>query len=111
MKKGSIIIHGERLILKDFKDIINSCCSRSWKKETWFPTPALIFTSGTVAKFIGQDYDPAEATLDEKAWDHDHCEICGWKLNEKAGRNIDYTDADENWLCSECYTQLIVKET
>jgi len=82
MKEDIVIIHGERLGIKEFEGIINSCRAKSWNKQIWVSKPALIFRSGTVLKFVGQDYDHAEATSNEKAWEHDHCEICGWMLNE-----------------------------
>ena len=107
MKKDSVIIHGERLVLKEFERVIDSCRSRTWTKQTWTPKSALVYKSGVVQQYVGQDYDPNEARLDENAWEHDHCEICAWTLNEREERNIGYIDNNENWLCTECYSQFI----
>ena len=45
-------------------------------------------------------------------WDHDHCEICWWKLVEgdDPSRNAGYTFNGRSWLCTECYEKFVAPE-
>lgn len=98
METETVIIHGDRVALRDFKDVIDSCRTRKWAKQTWTPRPALHYdcASGQTRKV-------------ENSWDHEHCEICFWNIDETADRNAGYVDENDNWICVECYSQFIEK--
>lgn len=42
-------------------------------------------------------------------WDHDHCDICGRKIMEKSGPDVDVegysTDDSYNWFCLSCVSK------
>lgn len=68
-------------------DLIEEVKAGRWVKESW----ALIY----------------------EHWDHDHCEICWWKLYESdvPENGIGYHNLEnDNWICTECYEQFINTE-
>ena len=54
--------------------------------------------SGT--PYRGQEFDPAKADVVEGAWDHDHCYVCGWRL--ESGDSY-WANRDGVTLCDVCH--------
>ena len=51
---------------------------------------------------------PSDATLDNTAWDHEHCSLCWNTISECADNfNEGYTDGKE-WICPDCYKKYIL---
>ncbi|MHC4562385.1 MAG: hypothetical protein ACYS8X_06390 [Planctomycetota bacterium] len=43
-------------------------------------------------------------------WDHDHCSICWWTLQEAEDPEVGtgwHCEDSENWVCNECYETLL----
>ncbi len=93
-----VIIHGKRVNLTDFKDAIEACRTRKWSKEIWKPKNSI-------------RYDPTSGETHEikNGWDHEHCKICSWNIDDNEYSNIGYVDENDSWICNECYSQFIEK--
>jgi hypothetical protein len=51
---------------------------------------------------------PPDASIDNDAWDHEHCELCWEKISSYEGDQEEgYTNGKE-WLCVACYDKYIV---
>lgn len=50
---------------------------------------------------------PEGATLQDGAWDHEHCRLCWKKIMEKGGDFQEgYTDG-QDWVCPDCYVKYV----
>lgn len=86
---------------------------KQWSLQQWTPSPALSTktSEGTsVAKYVGQKYDPKKTKLVEDGWDHDHCLFCMQSICSCGGENCQsegFTDGDQ-WICGSCHEAIIV---
>ncbi|NOZ66710.1 MAG: hypothetical protein GXP00_09490 [Alphaproteobacteria bacterium] len=84
MMENFVFIHGDEWKKSDVAEQIEWAITKSWVKEKW-------------------------NTVSEN-WDHDHCEICGWKLYQcdDPVHVVGYCNIESNnWICTECYGQFI----
>lgn len=104
-----VLIHSDYWRVAHIAEQVADCAGILWEQKQWHPGPALVQPSGTVTQYTDRPYDATKYTLVQDAWDHDHCEICFWKLYQTndAEHNIGYTDG-RNWVCTECYTQFLI---
>ncbi|NOV31799.1 hypothetical protein [Methylomonas sp. ZR1] len=77
-----VTIHGDSWKKSDIKEPVDWAKGEGWQKEVW---------SG------------------KKNWDHDHCQICWWKLydSKDTDHGVGYRSQKDNWICTECYEQFI----
>jgi len=77
-----VTIHGDSWKKEDIEESVEWAKGEEWKNEIW---------SGN------------------ESWDHDHCQICWWKLykSDDTEHGVGYRSKKDNWLCTECYEQLI----
>ncbi|WP_157199422.1 hypothetical protein [Methylomonas koyamae] len=82
MAETYVTIHGDSWKNEDIEESVQWAKGEQWNMETW---------SGN------------------ETWDHDHCQICWWKLYESddAEHGVGYRSEKDNWLCTECYEQFI----
>ncbi len=107
-----VLIHGTEWSWADVRLQVEACESTTWTPRRWKPRPALVDREGrTATPYGGQPFDPAKTELVEGAWDHDHCEICGWKLMEvdDPARAFGYVSPNEDWICTECHDQFLTR--
>lgn len=86
MEEIFVTIHGDEWKKSDVIEPIENSRALHWLKEVW--------------------------TSESESWDHDHCEICGWKLYkcDALEQGVGYRNLEnDNWLCIECHDQFINK--
>ena len=107
-----ILIHGDYWRVAHVAEQVTECANVLWEQKQWHAGPALVQPNGIVTQYAGQPHDPSKSALVQDAWDHDHCEICWWKLYQADDieHSIGYTDG-RNWVCTECYTQFLAPGT
>jgi hypothetical protein len=68
-----VTIHGDNWKKSDIEEPVDWAKGEEWQKEIW---------SGT------------------ETWDHDHCQICWWKLhnNQDPEHGIGYRSKKDNWF-------------
>ena len=78
-----VTIHGDEWKKEDIEDAIAWAKNQQWHKEVW--------------------------STDNEHWDHDHCQICWWKLrvSEEPEVAVGYKNQQSHWLCTECYEQFV----
>ena len=83
----------DELYVKEFRQIV------------FHPLPALVHKNkGGFRAYTGGEYDEEEYDVIDGMWDHEHCDICNFSIEE------DYTywvNSDNNILCDECYDHLV----
>jgi len=52
-------------------------------------------------EFTGQLFDPHEWRLEEQRWDHQHCRVCQFSIEE--GMTYWSTEDERGILCDACY--------
>ncbi|MBE9397624.1 hypothetical protein IOQ59_10165 [Pontibacterium sp. N1Y112] len=83
-----VTIHGDEWKKEDVEEPIAWAKTKKWSKTQWYS--------------------------DSENWDHDHCQICWWKLykSEQPEHSIGYHNSEnDNWLCTECFEQFVEIET
>jgi len=85
--------------------------SRVWIKKAFTPTSGF-WVKTTGGKMLGKTSQseqlPEGATVDNNAWDHEHCELCMATISDIGDDQQEgYTDGNK-WLCDECYNKYIV---
>lgn len=107
----TVTIRGEAWDVDYVQAMLHGMKSGDFQRKRWSPRDALVGIDGSRATvYTGQAYDPATMTLRTKCWDHDHCEVCNWKLIDSQGDDHAFGYFNGyNWLCEECY-RLFIKE-
>ena len=113
-KQKLIQIHGHDCDLKYVKKLAKLCKKSRWERQQWALSPVLIEETDegkVTSKYLGQEYDPEKAEYVENGWNHDHCVICGWVLDDAPDEehNTGYTDG-ECWVCTECYERFVKED-
>ncbi len=106
----TVRIHGAEWQWAHVQRQVEASRASQWAYEKWVPGPALLDRRrARSCRYVGQPYDPAEIELVEGGWDHDHCEICGWKLRETDDPDcgFGYVSPDRDWVCVECHRQFL----
>ena len=99
---GKLLDHLPRMDLQELK-------SRQWQPTDWKPKDAYI------SRKSGRPVWTSEPSLDEVrevvpgGWDHDHCDICWWKLDASGDpdRSNGFSDGSYGWLCRKCHDSLV----
>lgn len=82
--------------------------SLKWNLEKWIPKPALVDKKGNVTHlFVGQIYNTEYFDLIDKAWTHEHCDICSKKIEEDDICAI----AKGNIICELCFEDFVKVQT
>ena len=73
---------------------------------------ASLARNGDELPFDAPDLEAGEWVKLAGAWDHEHCEICFWTIDEFDGPESsrmgwECKEAKEAWLCEECYEKLV----
>ena len=79
-----VVIHGDEWKKSDIEEPVEWAKSKSWIKKVW----------------VSESND----------WDHDHCQICWWKLRKSENPEIGtgyHNVENDNWICSECFEQFL----
>lgn len=85
--------------------------SIKWELKEFKPTAGYwfkkdgVFVAGKVTENLKL---PEDAQIDEKLWDHEHCELCGSKImdDDECFRS-GYVN-NNNWICPKCYEKYIL---
>ena len=98
--EATVLIRGEAWKISQIEDQVQWCLGQRWKRRKWTASSSVVYKDG---KKVG---------LREGGWDHDHCEICWWKLfdSENTEEGEAYCDEGISWLCIECYDQFILDD-
>lgn len=79
-----------------------------WVQESWKPKTALVDKKGKVTHlYTGQKFDSKYFDLVDKAWSHDHCDICSNRIEEGDLSAI----TGENIICDLCYVDFVTLPT
>ena len=84
MNQEFVTIHGAEWKKEDVKEPIAWAKTKVWNKKLW--------------------------SSDSLTWDHDHCQICWWKLyeSEDTDHGFGYHNKEnDNWVCIECYQKFL----
>lgn len=87
---------------------IRSAKDQNWRKTVFVAKDELFFQQRKVSvPYYGQNYDPKEALIRKRGWDHDHCLSCGLKISEdsKLGIQEAYENDHHDWLCPTCFLE------
>jgi hypothetical protein len=110
METGKIYFRksdGREFKWSDLLEELNWARALSWNKIFWEAKDALVDkTSGTTALYFGQKYDAKYFDFVEKAWNHDHCDICFGRIEVN---DIIY-ESDSQILCLFCFKEFIEPE-
>jgi hypothetical protein len=68
----------------------------------WFPRPG---GHKVIAPYDGGAYDVAHFTVEKKAWDHEHCKVCGSSIPAMTLCWVTRT-GPYILLCSDCKAQM-----
>jgi hypothetical protein len=61
-----------------------------------------------LGKVSQHDVLPEDGKVEENAWDHEHCYLCGDSISQHVGHESDgYTDGND-WLCVPCHERYIL---
>ena len=104
----TVTIHGDEWKWTDIEESVEWARKQEWTKQKWVPRAALV-SRGKISDYVGQKFIPEYTKLVEDGWDHDHCEICSWKLHETEDplHGEGFTIDGHDWLCQECFIQFI----
>src|SRR5262245_40066827 len=72
------------------------------------PDPRAVGKEWHVSKpYTGEPFDPEEYELREGDWDHEHCDVCWFKVEDgtRYWPNVD-PDAGQVDLCATCYPRV-----
>lgn len=108
----TITIRGEEWEVDYALCMLRGMQDGSFHPAEWAPRDALVRKDGTRATiYCGQEYDPAEMTIEKGGWDHSHCEVCNWEFMDALGK--DHTHGyfnGYNWLCDACYRLFVLDD-
>jgi len=100
---------GEEWWTDDQRDLVQDISS-VWTKKRFTTIPGYwisVDQGRMLRKLQNEEKVPEGATLDEAAWDHEHCALCWQKISENPlYQQEGYTDGD-NWLCIDCHDKYI----
>ncbi|MCI5142677.1 MAG: hypothetical protein D3909_13340 [Candidatus Electrothrix sp. ATG1] len=105
--EDTVLIHGEHWKVIDIKEEVEWCRKQKWEKATFAPRDAIkqkhSWTEHKEAKAV-----PVGGEIIEGGWEHEHCQVCWWKIRESDNPEVGvgYTNANQ-WLCVECYRQFV----
>jgi 2-polyprenyl-3-methyl-5-hydroxy-6-metoxy-1,4-benzoquinol methylase len=109
----TVIIHGHQWKLDDIREMIESSKEDTWWKQALKSRSALVHKSGDrTSPYAGQRDDPEKIEDAESGWIRDHCRICRWRLEsgDDPEHNTGYTNEYGDWLCIECYDNLVASK-
>ena len=82
-----------------------------WQARLFSPAPARYFRQDGVTGWQPEGAPLPEGAEDlgvrEGAWDHEHCELCNARIGA-SGDPHGYVDAEDHWLCTDCYRRYAV---
>jgi hypothetical protein len=78
---------------------------RTFEQRTFLPGPALVARQShdgyrEEIEYTGQAYDPAAYELVEGRWDHQHCEVCRFKVKTD---HTYWQNRAGTIVCDACY--------
>lgn len=80
--------------------------NHGWERRVFAASPARFFEKDGIHGWAPVGDRIPEGARDtgirEEAWDHEHCEICFAHIGA-GGAPEGYVDAEERWLCVNCY--------
>lgn len=80
----------------------------NWNLDKWLPKAGLVDKNGNVTHlYFGQKFDETYFDLVDKAWTHDHCDICSNRIEE----NDECAIAEANIICEVCYEDFVHAQT
>ena len=84
--------------------------TRVWQLKV-FKTSAGGWLPSKTGRLLGKAEDdkevPSGGTLDARAWDHEHCELCYTTISDQGDDQREgYTDG-KYWICASCYETYI----
>ena len=113
----------------DMRDSIRAGATLHWLTPYWqaYHVPMILAGQWTKLEFKAEDairfamngwqgwarHDGAipegavRTGVESGGWDHEHCEICNSRIGYE-GSPVGYIDADEHWLCPNCYDKWAV---
>jgi hypothetical protein len=105
--EDTVLIHGDHWKVSDVREEVEWCRTQDWEKKTFAPRSA-IKQKHSWKKHEAGKLAPEKGVIIEGGWDHEHCEVCWWKIRESDNPEIGvgYTNGNQ-WLCAECYAQFI----
>ncbi|MCI0741531.1 MAG: hypothetical protein L0Y72_21055 [Gemmataceae bacterium] len=85
--------------------------SKRWKEHRFAPVDAVQFPidGGRMLGKISGDI-PADGTVVQGGWDHEHCEIC-WATISPVDDPIGMFSEPDQWVCCNCYQRFIVPQS
>jgi len=93
------------------EDWVADMRAMQWKRTEWHSANMVVFfypEDGVRAcRALDPNEDQTGLEIAPDAWDHDHCDICGWKLlrSDDVAENTGYRN-DTSWLCIKCHFAL-----
>ncbi|MGZ5253842.1 MAG: hypothetical protein ACXWV4_05695 [Flavitalea sp.] len=81
-----------------------------WHLQEFKPTRAawIPCEEGRLLKKLEEGEEiPPGGILEERAWDHEHCELCHETISDKSEQISGYTNGD-HWICISCYQTYIL---
>jgi hypothetical protein len=84
--------------------------SKSWELRTFKNVPGFwTIANGhkLLVRLSDQTELPEGATIDENAWNHEHCELCHETIAEYENYQHDGYFDGEKWICITCFKKYI----
>ncbi|MGB0281826.1 MAG: hypothetical protein ACPGAE_06585 [Neptuniibacter sp.] len=103
----TVLIHGDHWKVSDVKEEVEWCRSQEWVQLAFVPRDAIKQKHSWTEHKEGKAA-PEGGEVIEGGWEHEHCQVCWWKIRESDNPEIGvgYTNGNQ-WLCTECYSQFI----
>jgi hypothetical protein len=106
----TIEIRGEQHDKAYVEDGIEYCLTKTWRQATWEARDTVRYKPDELVRpYEGKGYNSDNAEFVKGGWDHDHCELCWWTLDDRddPAHNTGWVNDNDNWLCNDCYARFI----
>lgn len=95
-----------------WSDLFEWILTQAWQRNRWAAQDMVRVHDAENEVYIGHAMQDAALKEGEEViqggWDHDHCEVCSWKLMESTDEavNTGYCADETYWLCTPCHFAL-----
>ena len=111
MSTKTVTIHGTRWRWDQIQEDVDQARRLDWEAARFVARDAVVVKRRDDGSYVTAPAGSADDEVGEVLaghWDHEHCEICWWKMHASTdpSRSRGYRH-DNRWLCVECFEQFV----